>query len=182
MGVDQSTGMIEAAVAFNRGNPRAEFVAEDVTASSLWRDLADVILSDGALHHVSDLDETMVSLVRIAKPGAFLVVREPQNGNPLLQVVRWMRGIVDSSYSREQVFFSEEDLRHLLENHGIRDVLVRFRGFLAPPFAQVVMSPQALTVPLSRAAIRADRWLDARLPDRMKGLSFNIVVVGRFAP
>ena len=179
IGVDQSEEMIEAAVAFNLDNPKAEFIARNIKSSDL-QDVADVVLSDGALHHITELDEAMDALVRIAKPGAFLVVREPQNGNPLLQAMRWMRGIVDPSYSREQVFFSEGDLRELCSNHGVTDISVEFQGFLSTPFAQVVIHPQFLSVPLSRAAISADRWLDAYLPGPLKKLSFNIVVVGRF--
>ena len=179
IGVDQSEEMIEAAVAFNLNNPKAEFIARNIKSSDL-QDVADVVLSDGALHHITELDEAMDALVRIAKPGAFLVVREPQNGNPLLQAMRWMRGIVDPSYSREQVFFSEGDLRELCSNHGVTDISVEFQGFLSTPFAQVVIHPQFLSVPLSRAAISADRWLDAYLPGPLKKLSFNIVVVGRF--
>ena len=179
IGVDQSEEMIEAAVAFNLDNPKAEFIARNIKSSDL-QNVADVVLSDGALHHITELDEAMDALVRIAKPGAFLVVREPQNGNPLLQAMRWMRGIVDPSYSREQVFFSEGDLRELCSNHGVTDISVEFQGFLSTPFAQVVIHPQFLSVPLSRAAISADRWLDAYLPGPLKKLSFNIVVVGRF--
>jgi len=172
--------MIKAAVLFNQGNPRAEFIARNVKSGDLPRNVADVILSDGALHHITELEETMDSLVRIAKPGAFLVVREPQNDNPLLQMMRWIRGIVDSSYSREQIFFSEGDLRDLFANHGITDLSVEFQGFLTPPFAQVVMYPQVLIVPLSRVAVRIDSWLNAHLPGFLKRFSFNIVVVGRF--
>ncbi len=179
IGIDQSSEMIEAAIAFNRGNPKAEFIAENVKSRDLPQNVADVILSDGALHHITELDKALDALVRIAKPGAFLVVREPQNGNPLLQAMRWIRGIVDASYSREQVFFSEASLRELL-SHNVTDIAVEFQGFLSTPFAQVVMRPQFLSVPLCRAAISIDRWLDARLPAPLKKLSFNIIVIGRF--
>lgn len=179
IGIDQSEEMIKAAIVFNRSNPKAEFIAENVKSRDLPQNVADVILSDGVLHHITELDEALDALVRIAKPGAFLVVREPQNGNPLLQAMRWIRGIVDASYSREQIFFSEASLRELL-SHNVTDIAVEFQGFLSTPFAQVVMHPQFLSVPLCRAAISIDRWLDARLPAPLKKLSFNIIVIGRF--
>jgi len=179
IGIDQSEEMIKAAIVFNRGNPKAEFIAENVKSRDLPQNVADVILSDGALHHITELDKAMDALTRIAKPGAFLVVREPQNGNPLLQVMRWIRGVVDSSYSREQVFFSETSLRELL-SHNVTDIAVEFQGFLSTPFAQVVIHPQALAIPLSRVAISIDRWLGARLPEPLKKFSFNIIVIGRF--
>jgi SAM-dependent methyltransferase len=181
IGIDQSEEMIRAAIAFNRGNPRVEFIAENAKSRDLPQNVADVILSDGALHHITGLEDVMDSLVRIAKPGAFLVVREPQNGNPFLQAMRWIRGIMDPSYSREQIFFSEGDLRDLFVSHGIMDLAVEFQGFLATPFAQVVMYPQALIVLLSRAAIQVDSWLNAHLPGPLRKLGFNIVLVGRFS-
>lgn len=180
IGIDQSEEMIKAAIAFNRGNLRAEFIAQNIKSRDLPQNVADVILSDGALHHITELSEAMDALVRIAKPGAFLVIREPQNGNPLLQALRWGRGIVDPSYSKEQIFFSERDLKELFSNHGVMDISVEFQGFLSTPFAQVVMRPQFLSVPLCRAAISIDRWLGARLPEPLKKLSFNIIVIGRF--
>jgi len=180
VGIDQSEEMIKAAATFNRGNPRAEFMAKNIKSRHLPQNVADVILSDGALHHITELDHAMGSLARIAKPGAFLVVREPQTGNPLVQTMRRVRGIVDSAYSEEQVFFRERDLRSLFASHNITDLSVRFQGFLSPPFAQVVMHPQALTVRLSKLAVSIDRWLNAHLPAPLQKLSFNIVVIGRF--
>jgi SAM-dependent methyltransferase len=180
IGIDQSEEMIKAAVIFNRGNPRAELIAENAKSGDLPQNVADVILSVGALHHMTELEDVMDSLVRIAKPRAFLVAIEPQNSNPLLQVMRWIRGILDSSYSREQIFFSEEHLRDLFVNHGIMDLSVEFQGFLTPPFAQLVLHPQALVAPLSRVAIQVDSWLNTHLPRWLRKLSFNIVVVGRF--
>lgn len=180
IGIDQSEEMIKAAILFNKGNPKAEFIAENVKSRDLPQNVADVILSDGALHHITELDEAMDALLRIAKPGAFLVVREPQNGNPFLQSLRWGRGLVDPSYSKEQIFFSERDLRELFSNRGVTDISVEFQGFLSTPFAQVVMHPQFLSMPLCRAAIAIDRWLGAHLPAPLKKLSFNIIMLGRF--
>jgi len=129
---------------------------------------------------MTELEAVMYSLARIAKPGALLVAVEPQNGNPLLQIMRWIRGIMDPSYSREQVFFTEEYLRGLFVNHGVMNLSVAFQGFFTPPFAQVVMHPQCLIVPLGRAAVQVDYWLNKHLPGSLKKLSFNIVVIGRF--
>jgi hypothetical protein len=129
---------------------------------------------------MTQLDEAMGSLVKIAKPGAFLVAREPQNGNPFVQMMRWMRGKVDSSYSRDQIFFSQQSLRDLFVKYGITDISVEFQGFLTPPFAEVIMYPQVVIAPLSRTAIKVDSWLNVHLPKFLRKLSFNIVVIGRF--
>jgi SAM-dependent methyltransferase len=180
VGIDQSEGMIEAARAFNRNTPQTEFIAVNVKSETLPRNVADVILSVGALHHMTPLDEVMVSLNRIARPGAFLVAIEPQNSNPLIQMMRWIRGIIDPSYSQEQIFFSTDELKNLFTRHSITEIEIDFQGFLTPPFAQVIIPPQFLTVPLVRLAIGIDRWLHAHLPTGLRRLSFNVVVIGRF--
>jgi SAM-dependent methyltransferase len=179
LGIDQSEEMIKAARVFNQNNPRAEFIASNVKSEGLPRDAADTILSIGALHHMTQLEDVLRSLIRIAKPQAYLVVVEPQDGNPLVQAMRYVREIVDRAYSKQQIFFSERELRELLANEGIAVLSVDFQGFLTPPFAQVVIQPQAVSVALSRLAILADSWLDAHLPDVLKKLSFNIVITGR---
>jgi len=51
IGVDQSEEMIATATAFNQGNPKAEFIARNIKSSGLPQNVADVVLSDGALHH-----------------------------------------------------------------------------------------------------------------------------------
>lgn len=180
VGIDQSEEMIEAALLFNQDNGRATFIAENVKSRDLPRDVADVVLSIGALHHMTQLEDVLVSLTRMAKPRAFLVVVEPQNGNPLIQAARSVRGIVDPAYSRQQVFFSEQELVELFADQGITVVSVAFQGFLTPPFAQIVIPPQVLSVPLSRFAVLADSWLERHLPDSLKKLSFNVVIIGRF--
>ncbi|MGD1991913.1 MAG: class I SAM-dependent methyltransferase [Anaerolineae bacterium] len=180
IGIDQSEGMVDAARVFHQENPRVSFMAENVKSGRLPQDVADVVLAVGALHHMTPLNDVMVSLNRIARPGAFMVAIEPQNGNPLIQVMRWVRGKIDPSYSQEQVFFSTEELEEIFTRHGITGLEVSFQGYLTPPFAQVIIPPQFLTVPLVRLAIRVERWLQAHLPQTLRGLSFNVVVIGRF--
>jgi len=180
IGIDHSEEMIKQAVMFNRDNPRAEFMAKNIKSTGLPRNVADVVLSIGALHHMAELEEVMGSLVSLAKPGASLVAIEPQNKNPLLQLIRWIGGLVVQSYSKEQIFFSEEDLKDLFTASGCTDISVEFQGYLSTPFAQIVMHPQAVILPLSRMAVAADGWLDENLPGPLKKLSFNIVVRGRF--
>lgn len=181
IGIDQSEKMIKAAIIFNRDNPRAEFLAENIKSKKLPENIADVIISDGGLHHMTELELVMESLFRIAKPRAFLIVREPQNSNLLVQMIRRIRGIVDPSYSREQTFFSERYLRKLFAAHGIRDISVRFQGFLAPLFSQIVLSPQALVISVNRLAIAADHWFNDNLPAPLKRFGLDILVTGRFS-
>ncbi len=180
IGLDHSTQMIGAAHAFNANATQAEFITANAKLMPLPPHTADLILSIGALHHMSELDAVMQALSRLAKPGAWLVVREPQRANPLIQGLRWLRTRLDGSYSEEQIFFSQQELIGLCQRHQMSDISVEYQGYFTPPFAQVVLSPQAVTVPLSHLADKVDNWLHGRLPPLFSQLSFNLVVRAKF--
>lgn len=180
IGIDQSADMIDAATVFNRDHPEAIFLADNIKETQLTNHSADLILSIGALHHMTELDKVMESLVTIAKPRATFFVIEPQNANPVIQFMRWVRGYIDKGYSREQIFFSETELKELFGQHGIMDLRVTYFGYITTPFAQVIIPPQAISVPLCRMAIRIDNWLYAHLRGPLQKLSFNIVLIGVF--
>jgi SAM-dependent methyltransferase len=180
IGIDHSQEMIQAARIFHRGNPKVEFFAQDLRAVDLAGDIADLILSIGALHHMTDLPTIMQRLAVLARPGGFLLAIEPQNANPLIQLMRWLRGLIDPSYSRDQLFFSEHELEAVITNAGIPDLSIRYQGYLSTPFAQIVMQPQVLFLPLARMACRIDPWLATHLPVPLDKLSFNIIALGQF--
>ena len=180
IGVDQAEALIEAARVLYQAYPQAEFIAANIKEAAIPPHSADLILSDGGLHHMTNLDEVMEILRHLAKPGGWFVAREPQNGNPLLQAMRWVRGRTDDEYSAEQSYFSPQEMHQLCARHGLTDVTVTRQGFFVPPFAQVIINPQALSVPLSRLSVRLDKGLDAWLPNPLKRLSFNLVAIGRF--
>jgi hypothetical protein len=50
------------------------------------------------------------------------------------------------------------------DRHGFQDVEIGFQGFCSPPFAEVILQPQFLAVPLSRLAV-------AGLPLPLDGVS-----------
>jgi SAM-dependent methyltransferase len=180
IGVDQSAEMIRVAQIFNNGNLRLQLLAQNIKHVELPDHIADMVLSVGALHHMSELDAVFSILHRLAKPGTLMIAREPQNGNPLIQLARWVRARLDSSYSQEQIFFAENALLDLFRRNGLIVKHVAFQGYLTTPFAQVVLPPQVVTAPLSRLAARTDRWLYEHMPRSLQKLSFNIVVVAQF--
>ena len=179
IGIDQSDEMIRFAQTFNRDNPDVEFIAGNVKEIHL-AERADTILSIGALHHMTDLDTVLENLEKFARPGGTFVVIEPQNANPVIQFMRWVRGKIDKGYSQEQIFFSESELRNLFNRHGLKNLQITYQGYLSPPFAQVIIPPQAISIVLSRLAIRIDNWIQARLQGPLRKLSFNIIVTGNF--
>lgn len=179
IGIDQSGEMIRFARTFHRDNPDVEFIAGNIKEIHL-AEQADTLLSVGALHHMTALDTVLENLKKFAKPGGTFVVIEPQNANPFIQFMRWVRGKIDKSYSQEQIFFSEAELRNLLSRHDFENIQVTYQGYFSPPFAQVIIPPQAVSIVLSRLAIQLDGWLQARLQGSIRKLSFNIIVTGNF--
>lgn len=180
IGIDQSYELIKAGQQFTQGLAHVTFLVANAKTTGLLDNTADVVLSIGALHHMTELPQVLAELQRIAKPGAFLALIEPQNGNPLVQLLRRIRTVVDKSYSEEQIFFAATALHDLLQAQGVVDLQTAYHGYVSTPFAQVVLQPQGLTVPLSRFAVRMDTWLAAHLPSRLRNLSFDMTVVGRF--
>lgn len=180
IGIDYSPELIAAARRLHADNPEAEFIAANVKEPGLPAHVADLVLCDGALHHMTDLPRVMESLVRIAKPGAFLVAIEPQRSNPIIAGLRRLRGWLDRSYSRDQLSFSREELQAHFSAIGLEGVRFRWQGLFSTPLAEVPLAPQWLFVPLGGLAAALDRRLQARLPGLMSRLAFNIVASGRF--
>lgn len=180
IGIDYSQELIAAARHLHRDNSQAEFIAANIKEPGLPAHVADLVLCDGALHHMTGLDQVMKALAGIAKPGAFIVAIEPLRSNPLIAGMRRLRGWLDRSYSRDQISFSRDDLEALFAEIGVADIRFRWQGFFSTPFAEMPLAPQFLFVPLGRLAAMLDRRLQAHLPGVMRRLAFNIVASGRF--
>ncbi len=179
IGIDQSDEFIKEAQLFNSGNKKAEFIASNIKSGELPQNSADVVMSIGALHHMTELGDVMDSIVRMAKSNAVFMAIEPQKSNPLIRLMRFIRKIIDPMYSKDQQFFSEKYLIDLFSSHGITEISVDYQGFFMPIFAQVILYPQFIFVPLSRLSIMFDTII-GYLPGIIKKLSFNIVITGKF--
>lgn len=179
IGIDQSKKMIEYAKSLHKLNPKAEFIAKNIKDKGLPKNIADVILLLGALHHMTELDKAMKAILRIGKPGATIVAIEPHAGNPLIRFMRKIRGYIDSSYSKKQISFSSKDLYHIFKKNKLSNINIDYHGFFKPPFAQVVMYPQVIFYPLSKMAINLDKWLHKHSPLFLRKLSFNLVVIAK---
>ena len=105
---------------------------------------------------------------------------EPQRFNPVVQILRWLRVKIDRSYSDQQRYFNKGELYNLMTNNGMNNVEIKYQGYFSPPFAQVILPPQFIIVPLSHLAVWLDKVLDKCLPNLLKILSWNIVVRCRF--
>lgn len=179
IGIDQSKKMIDAARLVNRDIPNARFLAGNLKSVDLSAHSVDLVLSVGALHHMTDLDRVMETVCHLAKKGGHILIIEPQSANPLIQVMRRIRMTLDSSYSKDQLFFSRDELVGLLERNKIEVLSCRYMGFLSTPMAEVIFNPQFLFVPLSRFLTSMDSWLNRRLPGSLKKMAYKLVITGR---
>jgi SAM-dependent methyltransferase len=180
IGIDQSVALIDCAKNFYRDFTNTSFYAENIKATKIESNVADFILSIGALHHMSELDKVFEKLVNIAKPDAIMIIIEPQSGNPVINLMRWIRGWVDKEYSREQISFSETNLKKLLDRHCLTDIKFTYQGYLSTPFAQVIVSSNIAIVTLSKWAIKLDQLLQSHLKGKLRKMSFNIIVTAKF--
>lgn len=180
IGTDYSEEMVKAAKFFNKSNNGASFFVDDIADSQLPDQIADIILAVGVLHHIVNIKKVMQSIIRLGKPGGYFVAIEPQRGNPLIQLMRWIRGRVDNSYSPNQSFFSYEELYNLMNDNELKEIEIVNQGFFSKPFAQVVLPCQPITALISKLAVATDKILDKHFPKIFRFLSWDFVVRARF--
>lgn len=176
-GVDHSEELIGYARQYNAG-PGREFLSANIKDFETSRRF-DVVLMVGVLHHMPDPAGILAQLRALLTPAGIVVVNEPQRGNPGISALRWIRKRVDSSYSPDQVEFSEGELRELFERSGY-DVQSYPQGLLSTPFAETQPFPHVVSRMLSRFATRLDPALERIMQGSpARRLAWNAVVLGR---
>lgn len=178
VGIDHSAALIKQAE-LRKKSSKVSFIAADLLNLKISLK-ADVIFADGVLHHITDLDMLMKSLKTVAAPGAYFVAREPHSMNPIVQFMRWTRKKIDPSYSKDQCFFKPSRLIDLLAKHDFEEISYKYIGFLSTPFGEVILKPQWLFLRLAKLTILIDSVFDNILPQFLKFLSWNMVVMAKF--
>jgi len=178
LGIDQSEKEIDLAKCFFKKNRRARFVTQSI--NDIKNVKGDLIISLGALHHMVDLKKVFQTLQRIAQPGAQILIVEPYKGNLLINFARKLRKIIDKSYSKDQVFFQEKELLDIFKSNQMQNIKVDFQGFLTPLFAQIIISPQAISKYLSIFSTKIDRLINHFPLKVKKYLAANIIIIANF--
>ena len=174
-GVDHSSKLVELADAVNVG-PGITFETADATTLTSDR-LYNVILMIGVLHHLPEPAATLRHLTGLLKPDGRIVVNEPQNGNPLIQLARRIRKGTDPHYSEDQSVYSGNSLRAVFSDAGCELVKLVPQGLLSTPFAEVAMPAQPIVTPLSSIACDLDRMMERSIPRLLRHLSWNLIAV-----
>ncbi|HXH09760.1 MAG TPA: methyltransferase domain-containing protein [Alphaproteobacteria bacterium] len=178
-GIDYSTELIQYARNRNK-HSHASFHPVDLfefRAESNY----DLIFMIGVLHHMIDISLAIKTCYSFIRPGGYLVVNEPQPANTIFSWLRAIRAKIDASYSDEQEELTNLELQELFLHAGFISIKSFPQGLFSTPFAEVMIPPQFLAKPLSMAACQIDRGLEQALPNFLKELSWNIIVVGEKA-
>jgi len=177
VGLDHSLELVRLAREYN-GGPGIEFVAASIADFATDRRF-DLIFLIGVLHHLEEMDEALVTLAGLLAPGGYLAVNEPQPANPIVSATRWLRTVMDRSYSSDQVQLGRRRLRHTFSQAGLVGVEVRPQGLFSTPFAEMPLRPSFLTTPAARLACWIDKAAEPVMGSLLLPLSWNLVVVGR---
>jgi SAM-dependent methyltransferase len=181
LGIDYSENLITIGKKMLADTSSTELVCANIKDPLHLEEKADTILAVGALHHMTDIVAAMESLRALAKPGANFIAIEPQCGNPLIQVLRRVRGSVDKNYSNEQIYFDPKELDSLLAEVGMTNRNLEYQGFLTPPFSQAALRPEFIWNRLSKCAVLCEPIVEKILPKILQFLSWNVVVYAKFS-
>jgi len=183
--LDSYTGLdySEELIAFARGRHRfrdSEFICGNILEFDERRTF-DVILMIGVLHHMPSPENVLERLRGRLAPGGVVIVNEPQNGNPVIGLLRVLRKKLDPNYSSDQVEFSRTELLRLFEGSGYAAKSFS-QGVFSTPLAETVVLPRVIGLPLAWLSVIVDPLFE-RLFDRLRltGLCWNVVVEGRAA-
>ena len=174
IGVDYSKEFIELAnQRYSKAN--VEYHCSNIKELKINKE-PDLVLGIGVLHHISDIKKSLVELRKLSTSNTIFAFIEPNSENFLIQLMRTIRKKIDSSYSDEQIYFSQKELENLFIGNGFNFVMTKYEGYFSPPFAQVILKPQFLFKPLAELSI----WLDRIIQKRINSyLSWNIMVVAK---
>jgi len=177
IGIDHSRRLIDVAVQEN-SDDRAVF--ETTSIDDFEPPLRfDLIFMIGVLHHLENAGQSVERMTNWLKPGAYLVANEPQPANPLIRTARRIRARFDGSYSSEQEEISAGQLRAYLEGAGLEDISVTPQGFVSTPFAELMLKPYPVTVPLCRVACALDDLIERSSVSWLAAVSWNLIGCGR---
>ena len=176
-GIDHSTKFVELANTIN-GGPGITFETADATTFGIDRRF-DVIFMIGVLHHLTEPVAALRHLATLLKPEGTIVVNEPHDGNPLIQLARHIRTKTDSDYSEDQRVYSGDGLRAVFDEAGCTPVKLIPQGLLSTPFAEIALPAQTLLSPLSSLTCAVDRTIENAVPWALRYLTWNLIAVAQ---
>ena len=171
-GIDYSSNFIDIAKKIHK---KGNFIQGNVKELHLlFSEEYDIIMGVGVLHHIDDLGKAFSSIKTISGRNTIKAFIEPQNGNPIVQLLRRIRKRLDKSYSKDQIFFTKEELTELMKSHGFEIIKIKYQGYFSTPFAQVILKPAFLFFPICKLAVLLDDLIFRYFNNSW---SWNIIVI-----
>ena len=176
-GIDFSGGLVDLAKSIHK-YPAVEFIETDLYKYEPGKKF-DLIIIIGVLHHMVDIPLSLKVCKGLLKPGGIIAVNEPQDANILVRFVRKLRSKFDKTYSSDQEEMNRRELVGLFTAAGYSEISLKPQGFFSTPFAEVLMKPKFIFLPLSLLAGQIDRFIEKVFGRILHGLSWNIIVRGK---
>ncbi len=165
-GIDLSPDMLAAVPeALAR---RCRLVCGPIESADLPGGSFDAAVCRGVLHHVADLEKTLLRIFSLLRPGGVLVFSEPCNDSLLLRLPRWYWRSFSDRFDRDHFALGSDVLNRSLRQAGFRVTARHKFGFVAFPLCSLsdilpVMRYLPGALSLARGLIKFDE-LCARVP------------------
>jgi 2-polyprenyl-3-methyl-5-hydroxy-6-metoxy-1,4-benzoquinol methylase len=173
-GIDYSKKLIELAKENNQLK-NTTFICKNIKEFNSSRKF-DTIIMIGVLHHITEKEITLNKLKTLLNPDGKIIINEPKNSNPIIQLLRKIRTKIDDGYSDSQSFFSESELAKLFKNNGYT-VNTYPQGILTTPLAEIATLPNFLFYPITHLLIKIDPILENLIhKTKYKKISWNIIL------
>ena len=139
----------------------------------------ELVVCRSALHHLPDLNKTLLEIKRILKDDGALVFSEPSNDNYLIRVSRFLMYKLSSRFDEKDVAFITSELTQRLEQLAFRIEVIKRFGFLSYLFSGFpdhlpLMIYIPFNVRITKLLILIDKLL-AKIP-LIKNQSFHIII------
>jgi len=180
IGVDYADKLIEIGKRLTKNLKNIELLDCNIKDLKIEGKSVDTILIVGGLHHMTDMKEIFDVFKRVAKEDCDLVAIEPQRENIFIQSLRKIRMKINKGYSSKQHFYTKIEMYEILEKLNVKEPCVEYSSYLTQPFAQVVLKPQFIFVPLVKLVIKLESLVEKIIPKRFKKLSWCINVYCKF--
>ena len=174
VGVDYSKELIKYAELNNSGKD-AKFICKNINDFQTEEKFS-VILMIGVLHHMPAPTEILNHIKQFLTEDGTVIINEPQRGNPIITILRYLRKRLDKNYSFDQVEFSEQDLINIFNDSGF-EIKVYSQGFLTTPLAETTFLPRIIGLPLVYILKIIDQFFEKIFNNRfLRRFSWNIIV------
>jgi len=177
VGIDYSKNLISYAKKINSYD-NTEFLPINIKEYK-QTNCFDIIFMIGVLHHIEPLKNIVLHIIEMLKPGGWLIANEPQSANKIIQITRKVRSALDSGYSNQQHYFSSSEIFELYNSANLQNIKVAPQGIFSTPFAEVLLKPDTLSVPLAKLSITLDKKIEQGLKKYLRPISWNLIAIGQ---